>query len=119
MFAPEKGYEEEYLGKPAVFLIPSSKLTRIEFSITSFLLKNYGHAWTKSTNVKGYWMGKLDGDYTRFEVSFIGKEKIPNLKNFLANIAYKIKEESIYLLCGSDAWKIYSQKKNTSKEPRK
>ena len=107
MTRDEDGYREEYLGKPAIFSIPSSKLESVEFEIHTFLLKNYGHAWSHTPNIKGYWLGKPDGDYTKFEISFIGKEKIPNLKKFLAKIARQIGEECIYLLTGSDSWYIY------------
>ncbi len=107
MIEKKNGYREEYLGKPAIFSIPSSKLERVEFLIDLFLIENYGHAWSQTPNVKGYWMGKPDGDYTKFEISFVGKEKIPNLKQFLAVIAEKIGEECIYLLTGDDSWYIY------------
>lgn len=48
------GYQEEYLGKPAVFSIPSAKLERVEYEIHAFLKENYGHAWSRTENVKGF-----------------------------------------------------------------
>lgn len=104
------GYAEEYLGKPAIFSIPSTKLQQVEQEISKFLEKNYGHAWSQTPNVKGFWMGKPDGDYTKFEISFVGKEKIPKLKRFLAKIGEKIGERCIYLLTGADSWYVYPQK---------
>lgn len=55
-------------------------------------------------------MGEPEGDFTKFEVSFVGKERIPKLKQFLAVIGRKINEECIYLLTGADAWRIYPPK---------
>lgn len=107
MSSADEGYREEYLGKPAIFLIPSFKLESIEFEIHSFLMQNYGKAWNQTSNVKGYWMGKVEGEYIKFEISFVGKEKIPNLKKFLAQICIKIGEECIYLITGADSWYIY------------
>lgn len=111
MIEQKDGYHEEYLGKPAIFLISTPKLEMVETEIRNFLLENYGHAWSRMQNIKGYWLGKPDGDYTKFEVSFVGKEKIPKLKRFLAKISYKIGEECIYLLTGSDSWRIYPTQK--------
>ncbi len=107
MIREEEGYCEEYLGKPAIFSIPSSKLEQVKFLINLFLIENYGHAWSQTPNVEGFWKGKQDGFYTKFEISFVGKEKIPNLKRFLAQIAKQIGEECIYLRTGADSWYVY------------
>ncbi|MBI2063176.1 MAG: hypothetical protein HYT61_02985 [Candidatus Yanofskybacteria bacterium] len=110
MIEEKDGYREKYLGKPAIFSIPSSKLEKVEYEIHAFLEKSYGHAWSRTEKVKGFWMGKPDGEYTKFEISFVGKERIPNLKKFLAKIAKKIGEECIYLLTGADSWYVYPPK---------
>lgn len=110
MIEEKDGYREEKLGKPAVFSIPSSKLESVECEIHNFLIENYGHAWSQTPKIKGIWMGRPDGEYTKIEISFVGKEKIPALKRFLAQIATKLGEECIYLLTGSDSWYIYPPK---------
>ncbi|MBI2669886.1 MAG: hypothetical protein HYX20_01975 [Candidatus Yanofskybacteria bacterium] len=110
MIEQKSGYQEEYLGKPAIFSIPSLKLEDVEYEINNFLIENYGHAWSQTPNINGVWMGRPDGEYTKIEISFVGKEKIPALKRFLAQIAEKIGEECIYLLTGADSWYIYPPK---------
>lgn len=110
MIEEKDGYREEYLGKPAVFSIPSPKLETVEYEIHNFLIENYGNAWSQTSNIRGVWMGKPDGEYTKIEISFVGKEKIPVLKRFLAQIAEKIGEECIYLLTGADSWYVYPPK---------
>ena len=110
MIEERDGYCEKYLGKPAVFSIPSSKLESVGYEIHNFLRGNYGLAWSQTPNVEGFWMGKSEGNYTKFEISFVGKERIPTLKRVLAQIAEKIGEECIYLLTGADSWYVYPPK---------
>ena len=114
MIKEKDGYREEPLGKPAIFSIPSSKLEGVEYEIHNFLIENYGNAWSQTTNIKGVWMGKPDGEYTKIEISFVGKDRIPALKRYLAQIAEKIGEECIYLLTGSDSWYIYPVRSSNS-----
>lgn len=117
MIVKRKGYKEEYLGREAVFLVPLSKLKMIvDYNgqrifvlklVTNFLDQNYGGGWHESPPVKGRYRGLPDGRYRKFQISFIGKHRIPKLKRFLGSLARKIGEESIYTGTGEDFWAIY------------
>ncbi|MCL5733175.1 MAG: hypothetical protein M1334_00730 [Patescibacteria group bacterium] len=111
--------KKESLGKMAVFLVPSLKLKKrtkkgkIEDVIHNFLTKNFNSYTVDTGNIFGYWKenGKEEYDeHRRFTVAFLGKEKIPVLEKFIANIAYSIGEKCIYLETGEDAWLIYAKK---------
>lgn len=121
-------YKEVKLGRMAVFLIPSvkargfySKRRNIEDKINKFLEDNYS-GYTVKENVKGFWTStgrRFYGEHIEYKASFIGKERIPALKKFLALIAHEINEECIYLETGEDSFLIYPDpiKKETRPAP--
>ena len=117
MIVKRRGYLEEYLCREAVFLIPVSKLkmtvnedgqkTTVLELVINFLDKNYGGSWHEPPRVKGRYKGLPDGLYRKFQISFVGKHRIPKLKRFLGSLAKQIGEESIYTGTGEDFWAIY------------
>lgn len=106
-------YTEVDLGRPASFLIPSLKLKgtdkeqrKIEDKIHVFLLENFS-GYTVRDGVYGYW--KVDekvfyGEHKEYRVSFKGKERIPLLKQFLAEITHEIEEQCLYIETGEDSF---------------
>ncbi|MBI4160661.1 MAG: hypothetical protein HY506_02025 [Candidatus Yanofskybacteria bacterium] len=105
---------KESVGQEAIFLIPNGKLANIcegvltiQDKIHGFLAERHGAFRVEATDIKGFWKGAYDGIYTKFVVAFLGKEKIPELEEFLEAIAQKINEESIYLRTGRQAWILH------------
>ena len=107
----------ESLGRPAIFYVPQSKLdSDILQQITDFLKTNFGNCRYKEDGGIGRWQNDDGVEYAdnnaMFKTSFIDntadKQKIKELKKFLAELAQKINEEAIYLETGEDAQLIYS-----------
>lgn len=105
------------LGQDAVFLIPNTKMgfilgdgVNVEEKIKSFLTQHYSSFHIDSRSVEGYWNKSFDGLFTLFVVSFLGKEKIPFLEDFLESLAHFIEEECIYFGAGKYKWLIYPEK---------
>ncbi|MBI3633642.1 MAG: hypothetical protein HY226_05115 [Candidatus Vogelbacteria bacterium] len=105
-------------GRPAVFLLPSLKLKgldgngiRIDEKIDRFLLEKFGGYTVTSGNIFGHWKDENGKDYygehKEYEVYFLGKHRIPHLARFLAQIAFDINEQCIYLKTGEDTWFVY------------
>lgn len=112
-------YKKVSLGRMAVFLLPSLKLKSrdkngitIEEKIHQFLLAHFSGYTASSGTIFGFWKEgnkkrELYGEHKEYKVSFVGKERIPILENFLARIARETGEQCIYLETGEDAWLIY------------
>jgi|CXWL01.1.fsa_nt_gi hypothetical protein len=116
-------YTKQSLGRPAVFLLPSLKLKdkwekgkslTAEQAIEEFLLSHFGGFTVTAGNIFGYWRdvesieGRVAyGEHRMYTVAFSGKEKIPLLEKFLAEVAYILEEKSVYFETGEDAWLIY------------
>ncbi len=119
-FKNGRNYTIVDLGRPAVFLLPSHKLKgradsrAIEDDLHSFLVRNFGAFTTTLVPYFGFW--KNDGseliyDECRlYEVSFLGKERIPALAEKLAEIAVRIGEDCIYLKAGQYACLVWPKK---------
>lgn len=98
------------LGRPAVFLLPSHKLrqlvgeTSVEDGLHRFLSEHFGAFTTTSVPYFGFW--KNDGqrlvydECRMYEVSFAGKDRLPELMRKLADIAALINEDCIYFKAG-------------------
>ncbi|MEK7627873.1 MAG: hypothetical protein AAB421_00435 [Patescibacteria group bacterium] len=119
-------YERVSLGRPAVFLLPSLKLKSwwdetkrqtAEDAIQHFLIAQFGGFTVTAGNIFGYWTGAdqemFYGEHRLYSVAFNGKEKIPVLEKFLAQVAFILGEQCIYLETGEDAWLIYPTKPKT------
>ena len=112
-----EGYRIEDLGRPAVFLLPSHKLrmllgrSTIEEDLHNFLSENFSAFTTTTVPYFGFWRNsgeKLVYDECRlYEVSFVGKKRLPGLMRKLAEIASAIEEECVYFKAGQYACLIY------------
>jgi hypothetical protein len=121
-----KEYKLVDLGRPAVFLIPIKKLKQrmengkmVEKDLQEFLISNFG-AYTSATIPGfGFWKDAKQAiifDRCReYEVSFLGKKKIPTLIRKLAEIAEVIDEECIYLKTGQYSCLVYPKKQKAVK----
>lgn len=105
------------LGRPAVFLIPVKKLEKkingvtVRQALHRFLIQHFG-AYTASTLPSfGFWKSlsraTVNDACTHYEVSFLGKERLPALTAELARIAALIGEECIYLKAGQYTGLVY------------
>ena len=102
-FKNEKYYKLKNLGRPAIFLLPVKKLRKkvggisVDKFLNEFILKNFGAYTTSLLPIFGFWRNdrkKIVYDKClEYEVSFIGKEKIPLLLCKLAEVATAIDEE--------------------------
>lgn len=112
-----KKYRLENLGRPAIFLLPIKKLhvklnaLTIEEDLRSFLIKNFGAYSVSIIPSFGLWKnseGAIISDECRqYEVSFVGKEKIPLLLGKLAEIVIALEEECIYFKAGQYSCLVY------------
>lgn len=106
------------LGRPAIFLIPANKLDHI-WKGTQTIRGLLHHMLSKRWNAYSTSLVPSFGVYTSgsglqmkdqcvvYEVSFVGKEGIPELTRLLAKIARRIDEECIYLKAGQYACLVY------------
>ena len=117
----DESYEIVDLGRPAVFLIPSHLLQRpismsedaqtIEYYVEAYLMENFG-AFTKTMIPEfGFWLSggkkKCLDECRRYEVSFLGKERIRPLMRMLARVARIVNEDCVYFKAGQHACLIY------------
>lgn len=109
-------YKIHDLGRPAVFLIPEIKLQNamngisVEKAVEAFLLEKFGAFTTTSLPSFGVWVNETQIHYDqckRYEVSFVGKEKITMLLEFLAKIAIATDEICLYFCAGQYACLLY------------
>jgi len=111
-------YRLESLGRMAIFLLPSVKLMQqsspgatFEEVIRGFLLSRYGGFTQTAGSISGFWRDQAGiehyGEHREFKVGFVGKERIPELQEFLARIAGEMGEQCVYLETGEDAMLIF------------
>ncbi|MEA3249383.1 MAG: hypothetical protein U9Q03_03435 [Patescibacteria group bacterium] len=116
------GYRIEDLGRPAVFCLPEDKLTwRIEGRsindmLVEFLAAEFGGFSCDTRQQFGVWRdGREIVHYDTcivFEVSFVGKERIPKLASILGLIAKGIGEKCIYFKAGQYSALIWPTDRN-------
>ena len=115
-------YKLKDLGRPAIFLLPTSKLKKkidgksIENDLHEFLVSRFGAYTTSTIPSFGFWKDNkkatISDECREYEVSFLGKDRIPSLIKKLAKIASVIGEECIYLKTGQYSCLVYPKKKN-------
>ena len=116
-FLKGENYRLVDLGRPAVFLIPSKVFSlpfkngaTIETAVKAFLIDNFdGFTMTAVPNF-GFWYDgheHIMDESVKFEVSFLGKDHIPILLSFLADVARLGGEDCIYITAGQYAALIY------------
>ena len=104
----------ESVGRPALFLLPAEKMasdsSRHAIALSTFLKENFGSYTVQPHGTIGTWTdpaGKIRrGEHSQYRVSFVGKDRINLLGQYLADLARSIGEESIYLETGEDAWLV-------------
>jgi len=117
-----ENYKIEDLGRPAIFLLPTKKLKRkldgitVEEYLHQFIVGHFG-AYTSSTIPSfGFWRNakkvSICDECREYEVSFMGKERIPVLLKKLAEIATLIQEDCIYVKAGQYSGLVYPIKKS-------
>jgi len=98
------------LGRAAVFALPEQKLkqkigkTTVADRIKAFLEAQYG-AYT-CMPCEGSWRGVTERGLS-YEVSFLGKHRLPKLIREITRIARLTNEECIYLKAGQYSCLIY------------
>jgi hypothetical protein len=111
------------LGRPAVFLLPTKKLTKaIEKDLHRFILAHFGAYTTSTIPSFGFWKdadrATISDECRIYEVSFLGKDRIPVLLRKLAEIAAQIHEECIYLKAGQYTALVYPKRTKQRKPPQ-
>ncbi|OGZ93913.1 MAG: hypothetical protein A3A28_05415 [Candidatus Sungbacteria bacterium RIFCSPLOWO2_01_FULL_47_32] len=121
-----RNYVLKDLGRPAVFFIPSYKLKgrvdsrAIQDGLHSFLVRNFGAFTSTLVPYFGHW--KNDGaeliydESCMYEVSFLGKERIPPLLEKLAEVAESIGEDCIYFKAGQYSCSVWPKKKTAGEK---
>lgn len=114
------GYVEKPLGKNVRFLLPSLKLkqpctagTTVEQLVHEFLMRNFGGYTATAANLFGYWT-EGDGVFTygehrEFAVALPGGEGLPELKQFLGEIACTLDEKCLYVEVAGVALLLYGE----------
>ncbi len=107
------------LGRPARFLMPSLKLRepmngRSGETVQDYLenrLTLFGGYTADQSTVYGKWVdhgGVVRASESRlYVVAFQGKERIPQLCQLIAEVAFRVGETCIYLETGEDACLVY------------
>lgn len=109
------GYTIKDLGRPAIFLIPVKKLKlkagdlTVEEYLHKFLTENFcAYTCIPSFGFYKSAEGAIIFDECRqYEVSMLGKERIPILLKKLADVAKIIGEECIYVKAGQYSGLLY------------
>jgi len=103
----------------AVFLLPSLKLKQKKLGqsheeiVHHFLMTHFGGYTASAGNIFGFWRDRETGreqygEHKEYKVSFRGRDRMALLQRFLRHLATELKEDSIYLEHGEDAWLIYA-----------
>lgn len=111
-------YELKDLGRPAVFLLPNAKLQiigregiTIEKGLHTFLTNKFGAFTQTKFPAFGFWRDNKSeivyDECIQYEVSFLGKEHIPDLLLELSHIAADIGEDCLYFKAGQRTCLIY------------
>jgi hypothetical protein len=111
-------YHIENLGRPAMFLIPSHKLRTPGLSgktpeedLNAFLSEKFGAFNTTPVPEVGFWKNAQQrlvyDECRRYKVSFVGKERIPELFAKLSEICTAIGEDCLYVEAGQYSGLLY------------
>ena len=95
------------LGRMATFLIPEAKVELVHEEIAFFLTEKFDSFTFSDAVFSGYYIRKFEGKFREYRVSFLGKDRIPILDNFLEKLARELNEECIIETTGEDVWLIY------------
>ncbi len=110
------------LGRMAVFLVPSKKMLRPlglgdeseESLLDRELIKRYQGLTKVTAHVEGsYQLGGelVQESHIRYEVSFLGTDKVLEFVQLLKELCRKLNEESIYLTMGESSYLVRPEKR--------
>lgn len=114
-----ESFEIVDLGRPAVFFVPAQKLkgengAEISQNLHLFLVSQFDAYSTSLAPSFGLWKDSeqriVSDECIVYEVSFVGKDKIPILLKKLAELCIDLKEECIYLKAGQHACLVYPKR---------
>ena len=111
-------FREQSLGQAVRFLLPSLKLKQpgrksrtAEEDVHQFLIANFGGYTALAANHFGYWKDESSrdtyGEHREFTVALTSKEKLPELKGFLAEVSETLGEQCLYVEVAGEALLIY------------
>jgi hypothetical protein len=114
----------QYIGQVAVFYLPYQKWDTcrdakgkpVKFLIHYFLINHYdAYTLDHGPRATGYWRESKDhtvvrDQNVRYEVSFGGKDKIPEFVDFLSQICAIMNEQAIYLTMGRHSYHVLPKK---------
>ncbi len=112
-----ENYRIEDLGRPAVFLLPTRKLqqklgdTTVENHLHQFLVEHFSSYTSSLVPSFGFWKNAQQSivfdECREYEVSVVGKERIPVLLKKLGEIATIIQEDCLYVKAGQYSGLLY------------
>lgn len=116
---------EKPMGQVVRFLLPSLKLKQsvegdqtMEGRVHAFLMQQFGGYTAASGNIFGYWRDSSGsesyGEHREFTVAVADSSKLPVLKEFIAQLAAQLEEESIYVETGGEGALIYAAKEKSN-----
>ncbi len=111
-------YVEKPLGKNVRFLLPSLKLKQpcaegrtAEQTVHEFLMRHFDGYTATAANLFGYWTeedGAFSyGEHREFTVALKGESGLPELKQFLGEIACTLEEKCLYVEVAGKASLLY------------
>ena len=114
------GYVEKPLGKNVRFLLPSLKLKQpcsgghtAEQMVHEFLMQNFDGYTATAANLFGYWTEEPGvfsyGEHREFTVALKGEGGLPELKQFLGEIACTLDEKCLYVEVAGKAILLYGK----------
>ena len=114
------GYVEKPLGKNVRFLLPSLKLKQpcpagstVEQTVHAFLMQHFDGYTATAANLFGYWTEEDGvfsyGEHREFTVALKGEHGLPELKQFLGEIACTLEEKCLYVEIAGNAILLYGQ----------
>lgn len=112
------GYVEKPLGKNVRFLLPSLKLKQpcpegktAEQTVHDFLMEHFDGYTATAANLFGYWTEedgvRSYGEHREFTVALKGEAGLPELKQFLGEIACTLDEKCLYVEVAGKAILLY------------
>lgn len=111
--------KEQKLGPAVRFLLPSLKLKQrsgeggtAEEEVHRFLVDRYGGYTASTGNVFGYWKdhngNQSYGEHREFTVALGSEERLPELKQYLGELASDLTEDCLYVDIGGQVLLIYA-----------
>jgi hypothetical protein len=118
-------YHEKPLGRNVRFLLPSLKLMQpsrsgesVERSVHRYLVDHFGGYTATSASLFGFWKDEdgeqLYGEHREFVVALLNDQGLPELKEFLGQVANQLGEQCLYVEVAGFATLLYGHAEHTS-----